>query len=137
MKELLVGTVSEVPGSASPLDAVAAALEVAGAVLQERLAFARQRQRIIAANAELRERELIKLASWADELAAALRDRGVADPAARLTAEVGIAVFRVAFEGWVAEKNRRNLPELIRVSLDELKAVTAEESRLPAGTATS
>jgi AcrR family transcriptional regulator len=137
VKGLLVGAVAAAPASAPPLDAVAAGLEVVGAVLQERLAFARQRQRIIAANAELRERELIKLASWAEELADALRERGVADSPARLTAEVGIAVFRVAFERWVAQTNRRSLPELIRSSLDELKAVTVVDTRLPAGAATS
>jgi hypothetical protein len=40
-------------------------------------------------------------------------------------AEAGIAVFRIAFERWVQETNQRDLPELIRDSLDELKAVTA------------
>ena len=33
----------------------------------------------------------------------ALRRRGVEDPAASLTAEAGIAVFRIAFERWVNE----------------------------------
>jgi AcrR family transcriptional regulator len=126
LKELLVSTVADTQDSAAPIDAIAAALEAVGGVLQERLEFARRRQRIIAANAELRERELIKLASWAEALADALRDRGAADPAARLTAEVGIAVFRVAFERWVAETNRLSLSHLIRVSLHELKALTAE-----------
>jgi hypothetical protein len=32
--------------------------------------------------------------------AAVLRRRGVADPAASLAAEAGIAVFRIAFERW-------------------------------------
>ena len=60
-------------------------------------------------------------------LAGALRDRGVKDPAASLTAEAGIAVFRVAFERWVDEPLERNLAQLIRESLDELRAVTAGE----------
>ena len=37
----------------------------------------------------------------------------------------GIAVFKVAFERWVSESNQRDLPQLMRESLDELKAVTA------------
>ncbi len=49
----------------------------------------------------------------------------MAEPAASLTAEAGIAVFRVAFEGWVDEGNERGLPQVIRDSLDELRAVTA------------
>ncbi len=118
-------TLANAPESAAPIDAVAKALEAAGALLQERRDQARQRQAMIAANAELRERELIKLASLAAAIAEALRQRGVGDPAARLTAEAGIAVFKVAFERWVDETNQPDLPDLIRESLDELKAVTA------------
>jgi AcrR family transcriptional regulator len=125
LQELLVSNVAAAPDSVAPIDAVGAALEAAGALLQERREYARQRAAIIAANAELRERELIKLASLASAIADALRRRGVVDPAASLSAEAGIAVFRIAFERWVDETNQRHLPELIRDSLDELKAVTA------------
>jgi AcrR family transcriptional regulator len=125
LEELLVKTVAGAPDSASPLDAVSAALGVAGALLQERREYARKRQAAIAANAELRERELIKLASLGSALAGALHRRGVKDPAAGLTAEAGIAVFKIAIESWVEESNQRDLPALIRESLDELKAVTA------------
>jgi hypothetical protein len=125
LQELLVSNVAAAPDSTGPIDAVGAALEAAGALLQERREYARRRAAIIAANGELRERELIKLASLASAIADALRRRGVADPAASLSAEAGIAVFRIAFERWVDETNQRDLPELIRDSLDELKAVTA------------
>jgi AcrR family transcriptional regulator len=127
LQELLVAAVAGAPDSVAPIDVVAAALEAAGAVLQERREYSRQRQRIIAANAELRERELIKLASLASAIAEALRRRGVRDPAASLTAEAGIAVFRIAFERWVEATDPQDLPQLIRGSLDELKAVTAGE----------
>ena len=89
--------------------------------------FARKRSAIIASNAELQERELIKLASLAAALAGTLRRRGVGDPAASITAEVAIAVFRIAFERWVTEPKPPDLAQLIRASLDELKTVTAEE----------
>jgi hypothetical protein len=42
-----------------------------------------------------------------------------------LTAEAGIAVFKVAFEHWVNDAGGRDLPQVIRGSLEELKAVTA------------
>lgn len=125
LQDLLVSTLASTPDSAAPIDAVAAALEAAGALLQERREYSRQRQAVIAANAELRERELIKLASLAAALAGTLRQRGVADPAASLAAEAGIAVFRIAFERWINETSQADLPQLIRESLDELKAVTA------------
>jgi AcrR family transcriptional regulator len=125
LRELLVSTVASAPDSVAPLDAVAAALEAAGAVLQERREHARRRQAVIDANAGLQERELIKLASLASALADALRRRGVTEPAASLTAEAGIAVFKIAFEHWISETSPPGLPQLIRESLDELKAVTA------------
>jgi AcrR family transcriptional regulator len=125
LQDLLVSTLASTPDSAAPIDAVAAAIEAAGALLQERREYARQRQTVIAANAELQERELIKLASLSAALAGTLRRRGVPDRAASLAAEAGIAVFRIAFECWINEPNERDLPQLIRESLDELKAVTA------------
>jgi AcrR family transcriptional regulator len=125
LQELLVSAVAGAPDSVAPIEAVAAALEAAGARLQERRDYSRQRQAVIAANPGLQERELIKLASLASALADALRQRGVADPAASLTAEAGIAVFKIAFERWVSEAGQPELPQLIRESFDELKAVTA------------
>ncbi len=129
LQELLVSTVAKAPGSLAPIDAAAAGLEAAGALIQEGGELARQRQAIIASSAELRERELIKLASLAAALAEALRRRGVEDPVASLTAEAGIAVFKVAFQRYVGETNRQELPRLIRESLDELRAVTAGSGR--------
>jgi AcrR family transcriptional regulator len=125
MAELLVSTVADAPASLAPIDAAAAGIEAISAQLQERRAFARQRQTVIAANPELRERELIKLASWATALAATLRGRGVEEPAASLTAEVAIAVFRTAFERWIDDANDQDFPEVVRESLGQLKAVAA------------
>ena len=125
LQELVVTAVASAPGSAAPIDAAVAGVEAAGALLQERREYSRQRQTVIAANAELRERELIKLASLASAIAEALRGRGVADPAASLAGEAAIAVFRIAFERWTSKTKAPDLPRLIRDSLDELRAVTA------------
>jgi len=122
-QELVVSAIASAPASLPPIDAVAAGLDAAAALLQKRRAFARMRQAIIAANAELRERELIKLASLSAAIADTLRQRALADPAASLTAEVAIAVFRVAFERWLDEGNQLGLPQIMRESLDELKAL--------------
>ena len=125
LEAALVTAVAEAADSVAPLDAVAAGLEAAGARLPQDVEIARRRQAIIAANAERRERELIKLASLSAALAAALRGRGLEEPAASLTAEVGIAVFRNAFERWIEPGGERSFAELVRDSLAELRAVTA------------
>jgi AcrR family transcriptional regulator len=125
LQELLVNAVAQAPDDAAPLDAVADALQAAAPHLQQRGDYPLQRQSVIAANPELQERELIKLAGLATAMAAALRDRGVPEPAASLAAEAGIAVFRVAFERWTIEECRPDLAELMRDSLAQLRAVTA------------
>jgi hypothetical protein len=109
----------------APIDAVAAALEATGAVLQQHRDFACKRQAVIDANPALRERELSKLASLTSTLTEALRRRGVTDVAACLAAEAGTAVFKTAFERWIADTDRQDLPQLIRESFDQLKVVTA------------
>src|SRR6476619_2332072 len=65
LQQLLVDTLADALDAAGPMDAVASALEAAGGLLQERRPYSRQRQDVIDANTELRERELIKLASLA------------------------------------------------------------------------
>ena len=124
LQELLVGAVASAPDAAAPIEAVVAALETTGAIFEQRRELARQRQSIIAANTELQERELIKLATLASALAGALRRRGVGEPDARHAAEAGIAVFRVAFDRWIADANGQDFPQFVREALDRLRAVT-------------
>lgn len=124
LQKLLVQAVASAPTSAAPIEAVAAALLAAGDVFNgERRDYARERRAVISANAELRERELIKMASLASAIADALRSRDVADPAASLTAEAGIAVFRVTFDRWVDKASDQDWRALVRESLGELKAL--------------
>ncbi|MFI1601407.1 TetR family transcriptional regulator [Streptomyces griseofuscus] len=123
LEQLFTRAVAGAPPSAAPIDAMAAGLDAICAVFEERRDFARKRQAVISATAELRERELIKLASLAAALTDALRARGVPPSVAGLTAETGVAVFKVAFERWIVADETRPLARLARESLDELKAV--------------
>ena len=123
LQKLLVKRVIEAPAASAPLDAVATALEAAEVLFPKHREISRQRQRIIAANIELRERDLMKLASLSAALAEALRNRGVEGSAAALAADAGIAVFKLAFERWTNETNQRAFPQLVQHTLSELKAV--------------
>jgi len=124
LQKLLVDAVASAPTSAAPIDAVTAALMAAGDVFNnERRTYARERRAVIAANAELRERELIKMASLASAIAEALQRHGVSEPAASLAAEAGIAVFRVTFERWVDPASNQDWRALVRESLQELKVL--------------
>jgi AcrR family transcriptional regulator len=125
LQELLVDTVVNAPDLATPMDAVALALEAAGSLFNEHRDFSVQRQRIIEGSTELQERELIKLSSLAVALAEALRQRGVGDPTAGLTGEVAIALFKISFERWVSSSEPSDLTQVLRDSLEQLRVVTA------------
>ncbi|MEU6239326.1 TetR family transcriptional regulator [Kitasatospora sp. NPDC047058] len=120
VRELLARAIADAPAGAAPMDAVGTAVEALGAVLQENPERVRLRDTVISANAELRERELTKLAGLATAMADALRGRGVPEPAASLAAETGIAVFRTAFAHWIREPHGPDLPGVVRASMDEL-----------------
>ena len=77
LRDLLARAVADAPASATAMDAAGAAFQAAGAMFQENPERVRLRDAIVSANAELRERELIKLAALAAAVAGALRDRGI------------------------------------------------------------
>ena len=122
LTDIVVAALADVPAAAPALDAATAALEASAAMFAERRAGARVRQAVIEAHPELRERELIKLAGLASRIADGLADRGVPAAAASLAAQTAVAIFRLAFERWVAAEDR-GLDEFIREALGELRAV--------------
>jgi AcrR family transcriptional regulator len=126
LQQTMVEALAQAPADASAIDAVAAALATAGEFFTaERRPYARVRHAVIAANPELHERELIKLATLSGALADALRLRGVQEADASLVAEAGIAVFRVAFGQWIADADEREYGEIVSESLVRLRRLTS------------
>jgi AcrR family transcriptional regulator len=128
MRDLLVRAVAAAPASATAMDAVGAAFEAAGSVLQENPERVRLRDVIVSSNTELRERELTKLAAFAAAVAGALRDRGIPEPTASLAAETGVAVFKVAFARWASEPGQSDLPRIFRQLMEEFRDVLADRA---------
>lgn len=121
LQQLMLVALASAPANATPMSAIGAALGAPTEFFtQERRPFSRLRNAVIVANAELLERELIKLATLSAALAEGLRARGVAEPDASLAAEAGIAVFRVAFAQWVEASERRDYASIVADSLARL-----------------
>jgi hypothetical protein len=126
LKERILSGVAGAPASAGPLDAVARGLDAAAAMLGEsRRDLTRQRQAVIDANPELRERELAKLADYSSAIATALRQRGVHDTQATLAADTGMTVLRVAMQRWVNADEDQDLAAVMRDSVAELRTMAA------------
>ncbi|CAI9419460.1 TetR/AcrR family transcriptional regulator [Nocardioides sp. T2.26MG-1] len=126
LEELLVHAIEEAPEGTSAYAAVEAALDQVVAVLRERADVAPRRQAVIESHAELRERELGKLAAWSTAIATALRERGVEPRLAEIVAQTGVAVFRVAFETWIADTAHQDLGAIVADSFAQLRAAAAD-----------
>jgi AcrR family transcriptional regulator len=113
------------PPDASPLEVIASALHGAASLFpDERRPYACMRQSVIDQNPPLLEREQHKSAELAANLAAALRARGVGEPAATLAAQSGATVFGIAFAQWIREGETRSLAEIASDILHELLHLT-------------
>lgn len=117
-------------GDLSAFDAVLHALTVVGAALIEYGGNARERRAVIAASPELQERERTKLAGVTAALADALRERGVADTGAQLLAQVGVAIFRTAFDRWIDHDGRADFRCCFGAVTAELRTALAGEAEI-------
>jgi AcrR family transcriptional regulator len=131
LETLLVDTIGAAPALLSPLGAVTAAFDALGPWFESRRSYARKRRAVIAAHAELRERELIKLATLATAIAAMLRKRGLGAPAAALVAETGIAILKNAFDRWAEDTREQEFTVYVRAAVAALQAATTDMAAPP------
>ncbi|MFH8469267.1 TetR/AcrR family transcriptional regulator [Streptomyces sp. NPDC017991] len=128
LSRLLTEGIAEAPGTASPLEAVAAGLERAsGAMGPMNRELAPRLKAAVAASTELQERDVLKSVSLAAAMAAALTARGVPGPTAALAGELGMLAFKRGFAEW-SEGDRDAEDELAGhtlAALDELRAASA------------
>src|SRR5436190_19683621 len=125
LEQQMVAAIEAAPASASPLAMIGAALDAAAVRFEEVREFAGLRYRIITSSPELQERELIKGASLAAAMTAALRARGFEDTAATLAALTGTTVMRVAFEQWVGDQDQTPFAQIARDALAQLRELAA------------
>lgn len=127
MSRLLAEGIADAPADSTPLAAVALGLARAASMfgpLNHELAP--RLQAVIAANTELQDRDALKSVGLAAAMTAALVDRGIAEPVALISAELGVLAFKRAFAQWAAG-TRRTGAEFARLAvaaLDELRAAS-------------
>jgi AcrR family transcriptional regulator len=130
LEAVFVDAIACAPADASLTGLLAAALDAGGGDLQDMRGrmYARARNEIITANAQLQERELLKLAKLSHAVTAALVARGVADVPARLAGDLVVSVFSTAFARWIAPGETRDLIELQREGLAVISDLTRAET---------
>jgi AcrR family transcriptional regulator len=123
LEKVIVDTIASAAKQVAPLTVVVDAFAAAGSSLQSlrELSYVRARQALLAEHAELRERELIKLATLATVVSKALHARGVPELRASMTAEAGVAAFKVGFQRWVQGKRPNDVAAHIRAAMLSLQ----------------
>ena len=122
---LLEKGIATSPASATPLEAVARALDaVAGAFTPERRDLGPKMHAAIMASSELQEREALKRVGLATAIASALKERGVLEPTASLAAELGVLALSTASARWFNPANQMDLATLAHHALRELHAAS-------------
>lgn len=117
---VLARSVRHADDTLSPFEALLTALVDAAGMLADQAPLAAQRRAVVQASPELQERGRTKFAAVTDAVADALRDRGSAESEATLLAQVGVAIFRTAFQRWTDQPDDVGLPARIREAAAEL-----------------
>jgi AcrR family transcriptional regulator len=125
LERTLVDHIAAAPAERAALDVLADAYAAAGAQLERTrpIEYVRARRALVAAHAELQERELIKLAALAAATVRALVARGVPEATASLAAELGVAIFKLGFERWVAARKPLDFAGHVRAALGEVRSL--------------
>ncbi|MEV6172655.1 TetR family transcriptional regulator [Streptomyces sp. NPDC051954] len=123
--QVIVDAMAAAPADLSPIAVVVEGYGAAADMLNMGHAATRRRRDIIAANPELRERELTKFAKTSAIVAEALCERGVAPRSAFLAAAAGAAAWRAARDAWIEDSEVRDLRALLHECVEELRAVVA------------
>lgn len=123
--ELIAAGIEGTPASAGALKAVEGALvAIAVTFTDSRRANGPRRLAAIAANAELRERDALKMAGFSGVMKDGLLRRGVREVEAAVAAELGVLALRVAYGRWLEAGG--DFADVARPALEEVAAAAAE-----------
>jgi AcrR family transcriptional regulator len=129
--ERLPTAVAEAVLAADPavaaLPAAFAALRAVGTQLVELVDHVAERRAVIAASAELQERERTKMAAVTSAVDDALRQRDVAPGTARLVAQLAVVAFQNAFDRWVDAGGRDDFAACVEAVVTSLRDALAED----------
>ncbi|MFD0449013.1 MULTISPECIES: TetR/AcrR family transcriptional regulator [Streptomyces violaceusniger group] len=127
MTARLAEAVRATPPEIPPAGILAALLDAVGAFFpQEYRSISATRATVIAAHAELRERELLKSADLASAIENAAREQGRGEIAARFLAAVGLLALNATYQRWIADPDGRSFSDHAAETLGEVIAQAGE-----------
>jgi AcrR family transcriptional regulator len=127
LPRLLIEGIAAAPAEAGPLEAIGHALDAAGqkVFVPASRHFGVRRRTVIAASAELQEREALKGLTLVASIAEALQQRGVADITAQMAGQTGALALKLAYDRWLDPGNEAEFSQIAQQTLAELQTATA------------
>lgn len=131
--EVLVDSIDTALPDKSATQVVADAVDAVARTVftEERRALVTSRRQVIAAHPELQEREALKGLAQVSAMTDALTRRGFDDITARVTADLGALVLRVAYEWWCDSARAARFPTLARRARRQVGEAAARASSAP------
>ncbi|MDA8276813.1 MAG: TetR family transcriptional regulator [Actinomycetota bacterium] len=127
LRTLIIKAVEDAPPQYGAFRAVLAGVDAAAVQLGSfRRDLSRQRRLVIAANPELRERELAKLDDYAGAVTAALKVRGIDEPTAHLMASLALTLLHLGLKHWTSEVDDQTLVEVVHRYTENFRAEIAK-----------
>jgi AcrR family transcriptional regulator len=124
---VLAEAIEALPEPASPLEAVATALDALSETFgEDRREMGQRLRTVVEKSAELRERAAFKRSVLAEAVVGALHERGVREPSASLAADLGVRAFHGAYARWTESADGRPLKEFAREEFAGLRAAISE-----------
>jgi AcrR family transcriptional regulator len=126
----LAESIENAPSRQTALEAIETAFADAAAVwfTAERHDLAPLRISVVASHPELRERELLKRHGITSAIAAALRSRGIEEPATTVAAELATLAFSQTIAAWAEPDNGEEFHAIARRMLRRLHTAAVELS---------
>jgi AcrR family transcriptional regulator len=126
LSKLFSDGIASAPEDATPLQALAVGLDnVSGAMTPFNRELGPRIEAVIATSGELQERAVLKRVGMTAAISDALRERGIDETTAVITAELGVLAFKIGFDAWIAEGNERSLADLCSEALNRFHSAMA------------
>jgi AcrR family transcriptional regulator len=126
LKDRVLGALAQADSDLGPLDAAVWAYTDAAAPIADYPEIARARRALIDSSPELRERDLMKMASMTAAVAEALVRRGTPRRDAIFISQAATTVFTTAVDEWTREPGH-GLAASIQDALNDLRTVLGSE----------
>ncbi len=120
----MVDAITLAPAGAMPRDVLLAGFDALSGVLDATRSEVSARHQLVDAHPEFKARDMLKKQELTRAVDRALRARGFSEEEARMGAEAGMTIWRVALDRWICSEMKARFAEHVRLAFDQLQAFT-------------